>query len=142
MLDIASGFGLAAVSAAMAGARAVTANDVDPHAIAAIAANALANGVAVLALHGDVLDGDGDGADVILAGDVLYDASMAARVVPFLTRAVDRGARVLLGDPGRRHLPVGGLRRVASYQVPDLGVPEDAQIQSTDVFAVDGSGRQ
>jgi predicted nicotinamide N-methyase len=143
VLDIASGSGLAAISAGMAGARTVMANDVDPHAIAAIVANAQANGVAVRALHGDVLDGDGEGADVILAGDALYDASIATRVMPFLTRAVDRGARVLLGDPGRRHLPVDGLRRVASYRLPDAGVPEDAQIHRTDVFAVDGarSGR-
>jgi predicted nicotinamide N-methyase len=143
VLDIASGSGLAAISAGMAGARTVMANDVDPHAIAAIVANAQANGVAVRALHGDVLDGDGEGADVILAGDALYDATIATRVMPFLTRAVDRGARVLLGDPGRRHLPVDGLRRVASYRLSDAGVPEDAQIHRTDVFAVDGahSGR-
>lgn len=136
VLDIASGSGLVAITAGMAGARAVTANDIDPYAIAAIATNADANGVPVRTLHGDLLDGDGEGADVILAGDVLYDASIAARVVPFLTRAVDRGASVLLGDPGRRHLPVDGLRHVASYQMPFTGVPEDTQIQRADVFTV------
>lgn len=136
VLDIASGSGLAAISAGIAGARSVTANDIDPYAITAITANADVNGIAVRALHGDLLDGDGDDVDVILAGDVLYDASTAARVVPFLARAADRGACVLLGDPGRPHLPLDGLRRMASYQMPDSGVPEDTQIQRTDVFTM------
>jgi predicted nicotinamide N-methyase len=36
VLDIASGSGLVAIAAALAGAAAVTANDIDPYALAAI----------------------------------------------------------------------------------------------------------
>lgn len=136
VLDVASGSGLVAIAAALAGARAVVANDVDEYAIAAIGANAKVNGVAVDALAGDLLDGDGEGADVVLAGDVLYDGSMAQRVVPFLIRAVDRGAHVLLGDPDRRHLPADRLRHLAGYRLPNPGPPEDAQIRRADVFEV------
>jgi predicted nicotinamide N-methyase len=90
--------------------------------------NAQANNVAVDATHGDLLDGDGDGAEVVLAGDVFYSPAMAERMLPFLQRAVARGARVLVGDPGRDYLPQDRLGVVASYQVSMLGAPEDAQI--------------
>ncbi|BCB84241.1 class I SAM-dependent methyltransferase [Phytohabitans suffuscus] len=139
VLDIASGSGLVAIAAAMAGAREVTANDVDPYAITAITANARANGVVMSPAAGDLLDGDGDGAEVVLAGDALYDGPMACRVVPFLTRAVDRGAHVLVGDPDRQHLPADRLRPLATYHTAVTSPPEDAQIRRADVFAVRAS---
>jgi predicted nicotinamide N-methyase len=49
VLDVASGSGLVAIAAAIAGAAGVTANDIDPYSIAAISANAHANGVDLLA---------------------------------------------------------------------------------------------
>src|SRR5580693_2428782 len=54
-IDVASGSGLVAIAAVLAGAAAVTAYDIDPLAAAAIAVNAAANGVSVLAVCGDVL---------------------------------------------------------------------------------------
>jgi len=128
VLDVASGSGLVAIAAAVAGAAAVTANDIDPHALAAIALNAHANDVAVDVSGGDLLDGDGDDAEVVLAGDVFYSQSMAERMLPFLHRAAARGARALVGDPGRAYLPHDSLEVVAAYQVSMLGAPEDAQI--------------
>lgn len=136
VLDLASGSGIVAIAAAMAGARTVTANDIDPYAISAIGVNAQVNGVVVRPLLEDVLGGEGDGADVVLAGDVLYDGSLADRVRPFLTRAVNRGARILLGDPDRGHLPAAGLKLAATYPVPVIGAPEDTQIHQTNVFTV------
>lgn len=59
VLDLAAGSGLAAIAAALAGAADVTACDVDPVAVAAIALNAAANKVAVTARAGDLLAGDG-----------------------------------------------------------------------------------
>jgi len=138
VLDVASGSGLVAIAAAMAGARAVVANDVDPYAIDALAANAEANDVVVTPLLGDILDGDGDGAEVVLIGDALYDQTIADRIVPFLNRVAARGARVLVGDPGRGHLPVDELEMVASYPLSVVGSPEDALIERTSVFAVRG----
>jgi hypothetical protein len=101
----ASGSGLVAIAAAMAGAAEVTANDIDLYALAAVAVNAAANAVTVAAREGDLLVGDGGDADVILAGDAFYDAELAARMLGFLRRAAARDARVLVGDPGRGHLP-------------------------------------
>jgi predicted nicotinamide N-methyase len=135
VLDLASGSGLVAIAAARAGAETVAANDIDPYAIAAIGVNAQVNQVAVAPVPGDLLDGDGDGAEVILAGDTLYHDALAARVLSFLMRAAARGAHVLVGDPGRGHLPHDWLEVVASYPVPAVGSPEDAQIERASVLA-------
>ncbi|GAA4706718.1 hypothetical protein Prum_055490 [Phytohabitans rumicis] len=135
VLDLASGSGLVAIAAALAGARVVVANDIDPYAITAIEANARVNDVDVTTHLGDMLTGSGDDADVVLAGDVLYNPSLAGAVLPFLARGVARGARVLVGDPDRGHVPRQFLETVATYRVPVTGAPEDAQIKFVDVLA-------
>jgi predicted nicotinamide N-methyase len=117
VLDIASGSGLLAIAAARAGAGTVTAADVDELAIAAIKANAAANGARVTPLLADLLDGDPD-ADVVLCGDAFYEKDLAERMLAFLSRAHATGARVLAGDPGRRFLRTASLTRLAKYQVP------------------------
>jgi predicted nicotinamide N-methyase len=128
VLDVASGSGVVAITAAVAGAARVTANDVDPYALAAIALNASSNGVAVSVRPGDLLDGDGEDADVVLAGDVFYSESMTARMLPFLERVTARGARVLVGDPGRACLPRERFAVVADYPLSMTGAGQDAQV--------------
>jgi len=134
VLDLASGSGLVAIAAAMAGAAPVTASDVDLFAVAAIALNAEANGVAVAGTMEDVLDGDGGGVDVVLAGDVFYERSMADRVLGFLERARARGASVLVGDVGRAFLPRERFVAVATYEIPVARALEDADIKSSMVW--------
>ncbi|HEU4426763.1 MAG TPA: 50S ribosomal protein L11 methyltransferase, partial [Pilimelia sp.] len=79
VLDLAAGSGLVAIAAAKAGAAAVTANDIDPYAIAAIMLNARANAVHVARSHADLLDGDGGDADTILVGDAFYTGPLTRR---------------------------------------------------------------
>ncbi|MGN9891021.1 class I SAM-dependent methyltransferase [Micromonospora sp. L31] len=134
VLDLAAGSGLVAIAAALAGASEVVANDVDPWAVAAVTVNARANGVAVTATEGDLLDGDGTGVDLLLAGDVLYDAGLAGRVLPFLHRAAAAGAVVLVGDPDRGHLPAGALEVVASYPVPTTEPYVDSPVRRVQVL--------
>ncbi len=107
-----------AIAAGLAGAAALTANDIDPYALAAITLNARANDVEVSTCPGDLLDGDGGDTDVVLAGDVFYNHTIAKRMWPFLRRAAARGAHVLVGDPGRGHLPRNRMTTVASYPAP------------------------
>jgi len=135
VLDLATGSGLVAVAAARAGARPVTANDVDPLSLAAAATNAAANQVGVRTVEGDLLDTDDDHG-VILAGDVFYSRAMAARVLPFLRRAARRGALVLVGDPGRAYLPTDGMIKQAAYDVPVLESLESVPIRHTTVWQV------
>jgi len=137
VLDVASGSGLVAIAAATSGAAHVTANDTDPRAVAAVRRNAAANAVAVRAVGGDLLAGDGGDAEVVLAGDVFYDRTLAARIGPFLSRAAARGALVLVGDPGRAYLPRTGLTALARYGVDVPAAVEDAAVKRATVFRVE-----
>ena len=134
VLDLASGSGLVAVAAAKAGAASVRAVDIDPLALAAIELNAATNGVTVTAELGDILDGGSGDADVVLAGDVFYSEAIAKRMGPFLHRAAARGAQVLVGDPGRAHLPRDRMTIMASYPAPAPAAPAEPQISRISVL--------
>jgi predicted nicotinamide N-methyase len=136
VLDVATGSGLVAIAAARAGAASVRAADVDPLAVAAARVNAEVNGVVVDARVEDLLDGDGEGAQVVLAGDVFYQRDMARAFTAFLARAAARGATVLVGDPERAYLPRERLVEVQGYDVPVLEELEGLRVKRTTVFAV------
>jgi predicted nicotinamide N-methyase len=136
VLDVACGSGLVAIAAARAGAAHVTANDVDRFALAATALNATANGVTLDIAGGDLLDGDGGDAEVVLAGDVFYDRAFGGRILPFLERSAARGALVLVGDPDRRYVPRDRLREVVTYDVPVTRVIEDGDVKRTTIWRV------
>jgi predicted nicotinamide N-methyase len=113
VLDFASGSGLVAIAAARAGAAAVEASDVDGFAIAAIGLNAALNGVAVEMRAADLVGSD-EGWDAVLAGDIFYDRNIAERVTDWLFGIAERGATVLIGDPGRSYLAKDRLEQLAS----------------------------
>jgi predicted nicotinamide N-methyase len=139
VIDVASGSGLVAIAAALAGAAAVTAYDIDPLAAAAIAVNAAANGVTVPAVCADVLHQDAlpaPGTDLVLVADAFYERDLAAQVLRFAERARERGAAVLAGDFGRAYLPRRHLVPLASYDVPGLGAVEDADVKRTTVWTL------
>ena len=85
VLDFAAGGGLAAIACARSGAAVVEAAEIDPMAFAAIAANAALNGVPITALEGDVV-GCASRWDLILCGDVCYEAPMTGHILPWLRR--------------------------------------------------------
>jgi predicted nicotinamide N-methyase len=115
VLDFAAGGGIAAIACAMAGAARVDAAEIDDLAIAAIRLNAAHQGVAVQALAGDVVGRAGDW-DLILCGDVCYEAPMTAHILPWL-RGLAVRAEVWIADPGRAYLPEAGMAAFASYKV-------------------------
>ncbi len=108
VLDFATGSGLVAIAAAMAGARSVAAVDIDAYCAAAVVLNAARNGVAIEPVIHDLIGHDG-GWEVVLAGDVFYEQPLAERLMPWLSALAGRGATVLVGDPGRAYLPKGAL---------------------------------
>lgn len=118
VLDLGSGCGIVAIAAARAGAAKVYATDHDRYAIAATELNAAANDVAVEVIAGlDPLPQ----VDLVLAGDVFYDARPARQSAALLDRFLAAGIPVLVGDPGRRHLPRARLAEIAAYDVPEFG---------------------
>ena len=121
VLDFGSGSGLVAIAAAKAGARAVIAAEIDPLGTAAISLNADANDVVLEIVQIDLIDAALPDVDVVLAGDTFYDAALGARAADFLDRCLRAGIEVLVGDPGRAHLPLPRLRELARYPVGDFG---------------------
>lgn len=136
VFDIASGSGLCAIAALHAGADEAAGADIDAFAAAAIDLNSRANGRRVAVVRRDVLDEEPPDVDVILAGDCLYEAGLAERVLPWLLRAGARGIDVLVGDPGRRYLPTDELVELASYDVRTTTDLEDLELKQGRVYAL------
>jgi predicted nicotinamide N-methyase len=136
IFDLASGSGLCAIAALQAGATTATGADIDPFAAAAIELNARANGLRVTVARRDMLDEDPPDVDVILAGDCWYEARLAQRVLPWLHRARERGVEVLVGDPGRRHLPIDSLVELAAYEVRTTTELEDLEYKHGRVYGL------
>lgn len=124
VLDFATGSGIVAIAAAVAGAASVVANDIDPFAAAATAINAQLNMVNLEQTAEDLIGSD-LGWDFVLAGDVFYDSATSAVLTPWFDALAARGAQVLVGDPGRAYLPREKLEKIATYQVKgDLAVDD------------------
>lgn len=138
VLDFAAGGGLAAIACALAGAASVEAAEIDPLAIAAIHLNAATNNVTVTAPDGDVV-GAACRWDLILCGDVCYEAPMTRHILPWL-RIMAREAEVWIADPGRAYLPREGMAEVATYLVPTTLELEDQTQRAVRLFRLAPSG--
>ena len=133
VLDFASGSGLVAIAAAKAGAARVEACDIDPFALASMRLNAAANQVTIFPRENLAIGAD-EGWDVVLAGDVSYEQDMARAITDWLQTLHRRGARVLIGDPGRTYLARDRLEEIADYRVPVTRALEDCEIKRAGVW--------
>ncbi len=101
VLDVGVGTGLVACVAALHGA-AVTGLDIDEVALELAAQSARANACTI-----DLQTFDLTGetplpkADVVVFADVLYEPELAVAVAHRVREAIERKARVFVGDPGR-----------------------------------------
>lgn len=117
VLDFGAGSGLVAIAAARAGAASVLAVEPDPVGQVALQLNAQANDVDLRLWTEPALPS----VDVILAGDVFYLPEVVATTLPILWDAAAQGAKVLVGDPFRRDLPLDRLDLLVEYGVADMG---------------------
>ena len=136
VLDFAAGCGIAAIACALSGAAVVEAAEIDPLAAVAIGLNAAANGAAVRVLAGDVV-GQPARWDLILCGDVCYEAPMTRHILPWLRRMAGT-CEVWIADPGRAYLPADRLAPLAEYAVPTLLELEDHTMRPTRLFRMAG----
>ena len=123
VLDFGTGSGIVAVAAARAGARKVLACDIDPVSLEAVKANAELNQVEI-AVSKDFESAAGEGLDVILAADVLYDVD----IFPFVKRFPELASAVILADSRVRDLILEPYRKIGQGQAvtcPDLHEPEE-----------------
>ncbi len=132
VLDFAAGCGVAAIAAAQCGAAQVDAAEIDPLASAAIRINAGLNGAAVSVLDGDVVGQDCRW-DMILCGDVCYEAPMTGHILPWLRRMAAH-AEVWIADPGRAYVPRDRLEAFAHYVVPTTMELEDRLQRDVTLF--------
>lgn len=118
VLDFGAGGAVEGIAARRAGARRVIAADLDPMALVAAGMNAALSGVSLELTGDDVLGRDDPAWDVVLAGDVFYEAELAARALAWLSGLAARGATVLLGDPYRGNVPEARVEPLAWYDAP------------------------
>lgn len=133
VIDFASGSGLVAIAAALAGATSVTAVDTDPFCADAVRLNAALNDVGIV-FDGNDRVGGAVTADVLLAGDVFFDRELAERLTPWFDALSRSGVTVLVGDPGRAYLPRDRLDCLGTYAVPVTRALEDAEIKQVSVW--------
>ena len=145
VLDVAAGSGLVAIAAAKAGARTVTAGDIDENALAAITLNAAANGTPqVIPRNIDLEEADRAvlaagvlrAPDVVLAADVFYQRDLAAMALRFLQAARAAGATVLAADPSRAFVPRAELTPLLTYEIPVLTVLEDTPLKTVTIYTL------
>jgi predicted nicotinamide N-methyase len=136
VLDLGAGSGIVAIAAAKAGASEVVAAEIDPYAVVALELNVAANGVALSIVSNDITDGPPPAVDLVVVGDLFYDADLAKRVGVFLDRCLASGVEVLIGDPWRACLPLSRLRLLAEYLVSDFGDSRDAATRASGVFSL------
>jgi predicted nicotinamide N-methyase len=137
VLDFGCGCGMSGIVALRAGARVTVGVDIDEVACVAAALNSQLNEVALQVVREDLVGrcdlrwpAQGEEVesllaphrevrlpDVILAGDVFYDAQMAARVLPWLQSLANLGVLVVLGDPGRKYLQTAQMQLLAEYRL-------------------------
>nr|XP_045597158.1 electron transfer flavoprotein beta subunit lysine methyltransferase-like [Procambarus clarkii]XP_045597159.1 electron transfer flavoprotein beta subunit lysine methyltransferase-like [Procambarus clarkii]XP_045597160.1 electron transfer flavoprotein beta subunit lysine methyltransferase-like [Procambarus clarkii]XP_045597161.1 electron transfer flavoprotein beta subunit lysine methyltransferase-like [Procambarus clarkii] len=122
VLDFGSGCGASGLAAKLCRAKQVTFNDIDEAAIESVLLNGLKNKLTI----DDVSTANLVGTkchhyDVILVGDMLYDAEFANEVLSWLKGIHESGSLVLIGDPGRfalaSHPLKTSLRCLGKYEL-------------------------
>jgi predicted nicotinamide N-methyase len=126
VLDFGAGGGVTALAAAYAGGASVTANDIDPWALAVVDIAARAQGLPVGTLADDMCDAPGlvDDYDVVLCSDLAYEKRETPRQRAVLERAVGNRAAVFVADAGRTYFDSDGMELLATYE---LEVPVDLE---------------
>jgi len=115
VLDFGAGCGVAGIAAKLAGAARVCAADIDPLAEVAAGINAELNGVEIETTTRDVLGDEVTGFEVILLGDMLYEAGLAGRVQAWLS---GRNKTILMGSPDRGYVDSSLWTELESYAAP------------------------
>jgi len=139
VLDLGAGSGIVGIAAMKAGAANVVAADIDRFAIIAMELNAALNAVELEPRLDDLTTGLPPDVDVVAVGDLFYEKALALRVAVFLDRCLSAGLSVLVGDPGRAHLPLARLRTLAEYPITDFGEARRESQRPSAVFAFSGS---
>ena len=134
VVDVGCGSGVAAVAAARAGAARVVAVDIDELALGAARLCAAQNGVRIETRVGDATDVDVvDDADVVLAGDVVYNRDVGA-AFGVCVRRWCRDRVVVVVVSGRPFFDPAGLAVAAVFVVDVPRGVEGVDVRAVRVF--------
>jgi predicted nicotinamide N-methyase len=117
VIDVATGSGVVAIAAALAGAQSVAAYDTDELAVHAAQMNARLNQVRLTVSKADVRVVSAPSGALVTAGDVFYDRDISTAMLDGLTALAEAGAEVLIGDPYRSFLPEDRLEPLATFEI-------------------------
>jgi len=118
VLELGCGGAVAAIAAALAGARRVVANDIDPVALHLARLNAQANEVTLTLDDRDLsVAGFPGDTDLILVVEMFYEKAPSERFLPLLAEARQRGVRVVVADGERSFTPKDGVAVLAEQTV-------------------------
>jgi predicted nicotinamide N-methyase len=127
VLDFGSGCAIEGIAAALCGATVICA-DIDGRACSAALENAALNQVSLEVTSENLVGREVD-CDLVLAGDVLYERDSA--IFEWLMQL---RVPLLLGDPSRGFVDLGGLRKVATYDACWDGDTTGAITRPTGVY--------
>lgn len=139
VLDFASGSAIGAIAAMKSGAAGALAVDIDPLAEVAALMNASANGVTITTSAENIIGQPMDRWDIIIAGDICYEQSVAEAVRDWLQARAAAGCEVLLGDPGRTFMPRGAVEPVIGYGVKSSRELDDTDVRNARVWRFTGT---
>ena len=117
VLDFGAGSGVAAIAVAMAGARRVTACDIDPDALNAVRANAALNGVDLGTTES--LEEISEEIDLLVASDILYDRQN----LPILKDFLGAAREIIVAESRVKSIDMPPYQKIAdmeTHMVPDL----------------------
>lgn len=134
IVDFASGSGLCAIAAKLAGADTVLASDIDSFAVTAIGLNATLSDVNLDICLENIIGQTTNLPEILLAGDIFYDEGLARQTLPWFQTLHQAGVTIYVGDPGRPFFPKQFFREVARYSVPGPEGAEDRQDRRTMVY--------
>jgi predicted nicotinamide N-methyase len=133
VLDFGAGCGVAGIAAKRAGARRVLAADIDPLAAVAVGINAKRNGVEIDTTTRDLLGEDVAEYEVILLGDMFYEAELAGRVQAWLN---GQNNTILMGSPDRGHVDTAKWTELERYEAPADIDGDGSHLQAVAVYTV------
>jgi len=136
VLDFATGSGLVAIAACLAGAAEVVGTDLSPFCEVVFPMNAALNQVKAEIRIEDLLGTSAEGFEVVLAGDVFYEKPLAERSLAWFQVLASRGITVLVGDPGRLYSPRLGVIDRGQHDVPVSPEIESRDVMRTWVLEV------
>jgi predicted nicotinamide N-methyase len=136
VLDFATGSGLVAIAACLAGAAEVVGTDLSPFCEVVFPMNAALNHVEAEIRIEDLLGTAAEGFEVVLAGDVFYEKPLAERSLAWFQVLARRGTTVLVGDPGRLYSPRLGVIDRGQHDVPVSPEIESRDVMRTWVLEV------